>query len=115
MTDKQREIFTTRKKEWSKMLEQIEAVNISEKWTGIFTALCLDRGFRRLKPEQLGQMQHIAEIDRQSIGQLPGTGRQKSGSYYAGAYFGGDHRRADTIQGGTYYFGKGRKEKPTRA
>jgi len=70
MTDKQREIFTTRKKEWSKMLEQIEAVNLSEKWTGIFTALCLDRGFRRLQPEQLGQMQHIAEIDSQSVSYL---------------------------------------------
>ena len=70
MTTKQREIFTIRKKEWSKMLEQIEAMHLGEVWTGIFTTLCLDRGFRRLREEQLEQMCHIAEVDSQAVSYL---------------------------------------------
>ena len=70
MNNTQLIIFNAKKRDWIKMLNQIDSLKISTEWKERFTSLCLDRGFRRVGKIHLSQMQNIADIDSSSIAYL---------------------------------------------
>lgn len=63
MNSDQLSIYTQRNTELLLMLEQIEALNLSQEWTIIFSDLCSRRGFRVLRDSNLSQMLNISNVN----------------------------------------------------
>ena len=67
MTQRQSEVFEAKQGEWTKALETIGGLDISEEWQEIFTALILDRCFRRIGSQHTSQMMDIASTNSEAV------------------------------------------------
>ena len=79
MKEFQKTIIDTKMRELTKIANNIDKLNLSKKWTIIFTKMCCYRCWKQLNKKQQSQMKNIAEIDSNAIEHIIAEKFKKAG------------------------------------